>query len=240
MIRTKAIVIAIIIISFSMLSANGGVFGWKGTHGTVFHLTMGSQTVDLTTLNEDLALFYNTNYPTGFFGLGAQYLYISNNLIIGAEGKYLSNGNHKGNVFSQDQYYHFRMDGTAGFFDLGYVLYTNRYSFVAPWVGIGMGNINFAMTPSDQDWINVVEYENFDTFSVNRSAMMMNWGICGDIVFRTWSVGLSLGYMHPIGEGDWQLAGEVYEDGPDTYLTGFYINLNLGYSQLDLWSNIVN
>jgi hypothetical protein len=70
--------------------------------------------------------------------------------------------------------------------------------------------------------------------------MMMNWGICIDFIQTTWSLGASAGYMHPVGDADWQLAGETFEDGPDTNLTGAYFNISFGYTQLNLWSSKVN
>ncbi|MCF7919283.1 MAG: hypothetical protein K9N06_05165 [Candidatus Cloacimonetes bacterium] len=229
----KALAVFIILASMSCLSAYGGLFGWKGTYGTMFHVTLGSQTVDLSTLNDDITFNFEASYPEGFLALGAQYFYLSNDLMLGLEGKFLNNGTHKSGEFS------FQTSGQAGFLDLGYVLFTNRFTIIAPWIGLGMGSITYSMA-KENTWAQAVDQTLPYTFSASKTAVMMNWGLCFDFVYTTWSLGLSAGYMHPIANGEWQLAGEVFEDGPDTYLSGAYLNFNFGYTQLNLWSSMVN
>lgn len=242
MIQKKTLVLALIFLSFCMLSADGGLFGWKGAHGTIFHFNIGSQSVDLNSLNEEIASALSVNYPSTFMGVGAQYLYINNNFMLGAEGKHLSNGNYKANPFSSDALYHLKVDGTAGFVDMGYVLYTNNVALIAPWVGVGLGSVNFSLMSDENDWI--IAFENLDTataqYSAYRTVAMMNWGLCMDFIFRTWTIGASLGYMHPISDANWQIAGKEIEVGPETSLTGVYFNLNIGYSKIDLFNSIVN
>jgi hypothetical protein len=93
---------------------------------------------------------------------------------------------------------------------------------------------------SNTDWPGAFENQSAYTFSANRTAMMMNWGFSFDFAFNTWTLGTSAGYMIPIGNGDWQLAGETFENGPKTFLSGFYFNVNLGYTELLLLSNMIN
>lgn len=233
----------VFVVSSLILSANGGIFGWKGTSGTVFHMSLGSQSVDLDLLNDEISLFYGVSYPNDFASISAQYMYISDNLVLGVEGKHLYNGNHSVVLTPNADPFHMHVDGTAGFFDLGYVLYTNRFTFITPWIGLGMGNVNFSLIPDaidiDPDDMDILEILP-KTLSINSTSTMMNLGICMDFISRTWSIGGSLGYMFPLSDSDWQLAGEKIESSPSTSLRGAYFNITIGYTQLELWSNYVN
>jgi len=246
MLIRKALVMFIIFASFSFLAANGGLFGWKGVYGSVFKLNVGTQSVDLSSLNDGISFNFESSYPESFATIGMQYLYLNDNLMIGVEGKYLANGTHKSSDYTNQTGKSFQTSGIAGFFDLGYVIHTNRYTFIAPWVGIGMGSINFSMADfsmlneDENTWNNVLYMGYGDVFSASSTTMMMNWGICFDFIFTSWSIGANAGYMHPIGEANWQLAGETIEEGPESYLTGAYFNISFGYTQLNLWSSKVN
>lgn len=218
-----------ILIAALSLFANGGLFGWKGVHGSVGRLVVASQTVDLSSLNDEIGFNFEVTYPETFLKYGAQYHYITNNVVIGAEGYLVENGYHS------DDVYKYKVSGNAFFADLGVVLYSNYYTMLVPWAGIGLGSISYSMCSNEQTWIQAVDQGIPYVFSASKQNLAANFGISWDAIYRKFSFGIHASYMFPVSEGDWQVAGEVLEDGPDTALEGLHIGISVGFTDIDMW-----
>lgn len=229
MYRTKGILILLILLSITLTYANGGLFGWKGVNGSMGRLTIASQNIDLKTLNDELEFNFEVTYPETFLNLGAQYLYLSNNVALGVEGYMLDNGTHS------DETNTYQVSANAVFFDLGYVLYSNFYTVLTPWAGIGFGNITYSMCSKNNSWVQAVDQGIPFVFSSTKQNMMLNFGISWDAVYRKAAIGIHASYMFPMGGADWEIAGEVMEDGPDTALDGLRIGISLGFTDIDMW-----
>ena len=226
---TKMFFILVLIMSVTLVSANGGLFGWKGVHGSIGRLSIASQNLDLSTLNDEIEFNFEVTYPETFINYGAQYLFLTDNVALGAEGYLISNGSHT------DGIYKYQTSANAVFFDLGYVLYSNYYTVLTPWAGIGLGNLTYSMTSVENSWVQAVDQGIPYVFSATKQNLMMNFGISWDAVYRATSIGLHASYMFPIGTGDWQIAGEVMEEGPDTTLGGLKIGISIGFADIDMW-----
>ncbi len=227
--KIKFFLSLVLLLSLSVASANGGLFGWKGVHGSLGRLMIGSQNIDLTTLNDELSFYFEVTYPETFYNYGAQYLYLTNNVALGVEGYLLDNGAHS------DEVYFYQVAGNAAFFDLGYVLYSNFYTIITPWVGIGLGTINYSMSTKENSWIQSFDQGNLYVFSASKQNLMMNFGISWDAVYRKVAIGFHASYMIPVSSAEWQIAGEIMEDGPDTTLNGLHIGISFGFCDIDMW-----
>jgi len=227
--RTKWIMILVFLLSISLIFANGGLFGWKGVHGSMGRLTVASQNINLETLNENIEFVFEVTYPESFINIGAQYLYLSNNVALGVEGYLLDNGTHSNEIHT------YQVSANAVFFDLGYVLYSNFYTVLTPWAGIGFGNITYSICSKDNSWEQAVEQTIPYVFSSTKQNTMVNFGISWDAVYRKAAVGIHASYMFPISDADWEIAGEVMEEGPDTTLDGLRIGISLGFTDIDMW-----
>ena len=227
--RTKLILILVFLLSISLTYANGGLFGWKGVHGSIGRLSIASQSINLGTLNEEIEFNFEVTYPETFINLGAQYLYLSNNVALGVEGYLLNNGTHSDEILT------YQVNASAVFFDLGYVLYSNFYTVLTPWAGIGIGNITYSMCSKNNSWVQAVDQGIPYVFSSTKQNMMVNFGISWDAVYRKAAVGIHASYMFPISDADWEIAGEVMEEGPDTTLDGMHIGISFGFTDIDMW-----
>jgi len=226
---TKLFLVLVLIMSVSLVFANGGLFGWKGVHGSLGRFSIASQSMNLTTLNDEIEFNFEVTYPETFINYGVQYLFLTDNVALGAEGYLISNGSHS------DEIYRYQTTANAVFFDLGYVLYSNYYTILTPWVGIGLGNLTFDMVSKGNSWDEAVNHGFPFVFSSTKQNLMMNFGVSWDAVYRAMAIGIHASYMFPIGTGDWQIAGEVMEEGPDTTLDGLRIGISLGFSDIDMW-----
>ncbi|MCF7912989.1 MAG: hypothetical protein K9M99_10705 [Candidatus Cloacimonetes bacterium] len=227
--RTKLFLIVVFLLSISLVFANGGLFGWKGVYGSQGRLTIASQSIDLSSLNDDIEFVFEVTYPESFINIGAQYLYLSNNVALGMEGYLLNNGTHA------DEINTYQVSANAVFFDLGYVLYSNFYTVLTPWAGIGLGNLTYSMCSQENDWIQAVDQGTPYVFSASKQSIMANFGISWEAVYRKAAIGIHASYMFPTSTTDWHIAGEVMEQGPDSSLDGLRIGISLGFTDIDMW-----
>jgi hypothetical protein len=115
-----------------------------------------------------------------------------------------------------------RIDGSFGFFDIGYLLYSNkRFSFYGI-LGIGGGSINITL---------IEDYSgSFDSAFVNppRTAKFSNGSylikasLQGDVSLYGLSLGLKVGYSHALG-GGWNVVG-----GPRASAGGPFLSIIVG------------
>jgi hypothetical protein len=227
--NSKLIFVIVLIFAFALASANGGLFGWKGVHGSLGKVIGSAQTIDLSNLNDDIEFIFEVTYPETFLSYGAQYLYLSNNLAIGVEGYILDNGTHN------DQIYTYQVSANAFLFDLGYVLYSNYYTVLTPWVGFGLGNLTYSMTSRDNSWVQAVDQGIPYVFSATKQNLILNFGISWDAVYRKTALGFHASYMIPFSEADWAIAGEVMEEGPTSTLQGLHLGISLGFCDINMW-----
>lgn len=225
----KNILVFVIVLICAAGYANGGLFGWKGIYGSMGKLVLSSQTVDLNSLNDELGFNFEVTYPDAFNKYGGQYLYITNNAVLGVEAYLMDNGTHK------DEVYNYQVSANAFLLDVGYVLYSNYHTILTPWVGIGLGNLEFSMCSHEQTWIQAVDQGIPYVFDAKKQNMMLDFGIAWDLVYRKTSIGLHLSYMSPLDDADWKVAGEVLEEGPDSNLTGYHLGISIGFTDIDMW-----
>lgn len=227
--KNRVFLVVIILISCVSAFANGGLFGWKGVYGSLGRFVGSAQTIDLSALNEEIGFNFEVTYPETFMKYGAQYLFLTNNVALGVEGYLISNGVHK------DEVYNYEVSGSAAFFDLGYVFYSNYHTILTPWVGIGMGNLEYSMVSHEQTWIQAVDQGIPYVFSSTKQNLLFDVGISWDAVYRNMAIGFHAAYMIPLDTADWKIAGEVMEDGPDSALDGLHLGISFGFADIDMW-----
>jgi hypothetical protein len=102
-------------------------------------------------------------------------------------------------------------------------------------VGIGLGSITYSMVSQDHSWIQAVDQGIPYVFSSSKQNLLMNFGFSWDAVYRNLAIGLNLSYMFPTDSAEWQIAGEVMEEGPDSSLQGLHLGICLGFADIDMW-----
>ena len=124
-----------------------------------------------------------------------------------------------------------RIDGSFGFFDIGYLLYSNkRFNFYGI-LGIGGGSINIMLI------IMLIEdYSgSFDSAFVSppRAAKFSNGSylikasLQGDVSLYGLNVGLKVGYSHALG-GGWKVGDREVSEGPRASAGGPFLSIIVG------------
>jgi hypothetical protein len=220
------ILIAILLLFFNWQNLYAG--RGEGAGGFL----LGGNFFDFDNLSRDFRL---NGYPrvdnTNFFLGGMGYAVINNKVIIGGEGGGFWQS--VGNSFAK-----VNLSGGYGFFDLGYVIHSERNFRIFPVLGIGGGGISLKIfpaqrTPTFEDILND-PYRKAE-FTTSNFAMHFSLGMDIKVAskekrFRSKGLllGARFGYVWIPGDSDWQMDGMEVFAGPKTNFEGFYIHFLIG------------
>jgi hypothetical protein len=144
-------------------------------------------------------------------------------VLIGGEGGSFIGASVRNESLKRTAY----IDGSFGFFDIGYLLYSNkRFNFYGI-LGIGGGSINITL---------IEDYSgSFDSAFDNppRAAKFSNGSylikasLQGDVSLYGLSLGLKVGYSHALG-GGWKVWDREVSEGPRASAGGPFLSIIVG------------
>ncbi len=206
---------------FHLLISSIGVFGGFGH----FNLSLRfPQISELSTYLKSKGYEEVNEYfvSTGTSGYG-----IIKRVLIGGEG-----GNLVGRTVRNDSLNRTAsIDGSFGFFDLGYLLYSNRRFNLYAMFGVGGGSIKITLREDysgsfDSAFVNPPKNVEF-----SYGSYLVKASVQGDISLYGLDLGLKVGYYHGFG-GNWEVWNKDVAGGPKINVGGPFINLIIGFGFL--------
>jgi hypothetical protein len=153
---------------------------------------------------------------------GSGYGVIKKVLIGGESGSFISSS-----VRNDSLKRTARVDGSFGFFDIGYLLYSNkRFNFYGI-LGIGGGSINITLIEDysgsfDSAFVNLPRTAKF-----SKGSYLIKASLQGDVSLYGLSLGLKAGYSHALG-GGWKVWDREVSEGPRASAGGPFLSIIVG------------
>lgn len=201
--------------------------------GSRGYFMIGSHFLQISKLNDMLKKQGYSKFSSGFISLGGGGYRTVGLLIIGGEGHGLLNvnGSSVNNKFKSS------LSAGYGFFDLGYLIYSNPSLDIYPMLGIGGGAISLKIRPTspinfDEALVNPQKGVNLST-----GGFLLNFAFGTEYFLKTENgkdyergliIGLRLGYVVTPIKGNWKFQGLDVADGPKIGFTGPYLRLEFG------------
>lgn len=219
-----------------LLSVNG-VQGQEpektiGEKGGMGYFMIGACILDLGDLNTRLVDNGYTEMSDNIFSMGGGGHAIINRIIIGGEGQALIGNKETSATYKTS------LGGGYGFFNLGYIVYSNSSLRIYPLLGIGGGGISLGIseqgTAPTFDEVLEDPKRNADLFT---GGLLLNLAVGAEYFLKTgaddkgnrgWIFGIRTGYTLTPVQGDWHMEMTEVSGGPDLGITGPYLRIMIG------------
>ncbi len=189
-------------------------------------------------LNQFNRVLNDTGYPKfsdSLTSIGGAGWGMEKRLVLGGEGYYL-----KGQERNIEGYT-LSLAGGAGFFNIGYLLFSGSHLNLYPVVGIGGGRLSFDITGEQTETFDNILHDPGKSVSLKTGGFLLNFSLTVDYLVPVFegidelgeetglAVGLRVGYVFDPTPGDWT-ANKIANitGGPELGITGPYIQLLLG------------
>jgi len=192
------------------------------------HFRAGYANYNMASMNGWLSDVY-PNIRKDFISFGASGYAVRNNLIIGGEGFGLTGASVSKDTMSIAPYI------GMGMLNIGYALYRKRYFLIYPLFGVGGGDLSYRFREIEggQGQVNVIKDVDY---KLKCSAFLLSIAVGADKYVikannRGISIGLRMGYTFAIQNGNWKKKNTEVA-GPNLNLSGFFFTIAFGGGHL--------
>ncbi|MEO0294212.1 MAG: hypothetical protein ABIN61_08360 [candidate division WOR-3 bacterium] len=199
--------------------------------GGAGYFMLGGNIIKLENLNSELEKNGYSKLEENFFSLGGGGYGIIGKVIIGGEGhgligKEVTSGSYKTLI-----------SAGYGFFNLGYIAYSNTNLNIYPLFGIGGGGISLRILEEGSLSFDEVLANPKRGVELSKGSLLLNLAIGGDYLLGLkeneeakggFILGVRLGYTIAPINGNWEMKGIEISGGPDLGVTGPYIRIQFG------------
>lgn len=213
-----------------LLAFAGKSFGQPAGGGIGF-FTPGIHTIQFTELNHSLPAGYPAITSKPFVTAGAGYGIFSN-FVLGGEGGTMHAGS-----FNKDNQ-QIDLDGSFGFFSLGYLVMNKKGLLVYPLISIGDNDLSMYIHQKDQSGsFETITGEPFQATTLHYKSKMLKLSVAGlytlagsksDKGSAGLMIGLEAGYQMSYKKGVWSFDNGTVTGGPDFNSNGFFVQLMIG------------
>lgn len=120
-----------------------------------------------------------------------------------------------------------QISGSYGFFNVGYLIFSNkRFNFYGIF-GIGGGSIEFTLIENFSGGFDTLFVNPPKTAKFSSGSYALQLSLQGDISLYGLSLGLKMGYSYALG-GGWEVWGKDVAGGPKANVGGIFFNLLIG------------
>ena len=200
--------------------------------GMTGYVSLGINRIETGSLNNDLE---KNGYPSfsDLFGAwgGGMHAVIRNRLVIGMSyhrqmKKEKSNSGYKTSF-----------TGSSRSLDIGCIVYSKRSLQVFPFVGVGIQTVNLSILKTGGDTFENILADPGRGVSIRRRGLMVDVGLQMNILNvaegrKHYTLGMRAGYRFVPGDDVWKIDNSTISGGPESSITGPYINVNIGIRAL--------
>ena len=197
------------------------------------YFAIGNAWLNIDNLNSKLenAGYNKLSNTFNTFGLGA-FVSLPNRLLLGVEGYGMFDKSVTSGAFKT------RLMSGAGFFDIGYMAYTNEAVSIYPILGIGGMGHQLEIAETGVSNFNSVLANPRRESLLTAGGFALNLSVGGDVLInfaknqsrkQGLALGIRAGYIYMPWDVDWELAENTLSNSPSSSLSGFYINFTIGF-----------
>ena len=198
--------------------------------GGAGYVMIGGSLLDLDGLNAALRRGGYSRFHGSFLTAGIGGHAFIGSLILGVEGQMLME-RRGANVGSKTA-----LSGGCGFFDIGYVAYSESGFMIYPLLGIGAGAINMKIMGREAASFEEILVDTGRSVRLQTSGFLMHFALGADQWLgsvrrngrRGFFIGIRAGYAFAPVKSGWELGGTEIEGGPKVGWTGPYVRVSIG------------
>lgn len=210
----------------------------RETTDNLTYVSVGATMINMDNINKTLAPIGYPNFPGNitFFGTGNRT--ISGRIVTGGEGFFTLENKV---VNTQNGHRGFNSASFSMIGDIGYLVYSGNNFRLYPMIGAGIGRVFVDLfkdekNPSYNDLIKDPD----KGIALASTNVLADLALGGDYVIGIGKstpkkggiiIGFRTGYLFTVYSTGLQLKGEPIKDAPSINNNGFYIRLNVGYTE---------
>ena len=231
--KFRIVVIVMLLCLFSFTITSYAANGRRGTGRGYF--MVGYSQLNFDELNNCLTAKGYPELSNSLITLGGGGHAIINKFVIGGQGNAYLGSKEEAKI--GDDRYETSIAAAAGFFNIGYLLYSKNGLCIYPLLGFGGGGMTMKIVDQTSPSFDEVLDNPKRNTSLTTGGFLLDVSVGMDYLIKMEEdengygglvIGLRAGYTIALNKGDWILETIEISGGPDIGITGPYVRLLFG------------